>query len=293
MANVLLAAPNYVDATFYSVAFSGGNWQAGLPLTNLRDPQLAVVARSTNVTLAATQFDVDLGASRLVKAVAIPYTNASRGASYRIRSSTVAGTFTAPSLVTDTGWLDVYPIIYPWGTTLYGSASWWDGRMSPEEAAVSRMPIIQVFASPPIARYWRIEISDTSNPDGYIEIPRLVLAAGWQGSLNMAVGSGLGAETLTGSVRSLSGASFFDRRDAARTAKVVFNFLPEDEAMAAAYDLIRTIGIDQQVFFSWNPDDTVHRHRRSFLATLAQLGSVDSSTPERFSASFELKEVMP
>ncbi|MBN9529673.1 MAG: hypothetical protein J0H82_25935 [Alphaproteobacteria bacterium] len=293
MANVLLAGPNYVDATFFTVSFSGGAWQAGLPLTNLRDPQLAVVARSTNATLAATQFDVDLGTQRLVKALAIPFSNCSRSATYRIRSSTAAGSFVAPDLVTDSGWLDVYPIIYPWGTTLYGSASWWDGRMSPEEAAVSRMPIIQVFASPPIARYWRIEIADTSNPDGYIEIPRLVLAAGWQGSLNMAVGSGLGAETLTGSVRSLSGASFFDRREAARTAKIVFNFLPEDEAMASAFDLIRTIGIDQQLFFAWNPDDTVHRHRRSFLATLSQLASVESSTPDRFAASFELKEVMP
>ncbi len=293
MANVLLAAPNYVDATFYTVSFSGGSWQAGLPLTNLQDPQLAVVARSVDANPASTQFDVDLGAQRLVKALAIPYSNASRDATYRIRASTVAGTFAGPSLVADSATAQVYPIIYPWGTTLYGSASWWDGRMSPEEAAVSRMPIIQVFASPPIARYWRVEIIDPTNADGYLEIPRLVLASGWQGSLNMAVGSELGARTLTGAVESMSGAGFYDRRNSQRTAKIVFNFLPGDEAMAQAYDLIKTIGIDQQLFFAWDPDDTAHRHRRSFLATIEKLGSVQASTPDRFATSFEVKEVMP
>ncbi len=292
MANVLLAGPNYVDATYYPVVLSGGDWNPALPLDNLKNPELAVVARSVDADPSSTWFDIDLGTQRLGKAFVVPFINGTRDAQYRIRSSNTAGSFAAPE--SDSGTLDLYPIIYPFGTVPYGSPSWWDGKMSPEEASVTRMPIIQVFGTPePIARYWRLEIFDEGNPDGYVEMPRLMITAGWQGSDNADRGSEIGVEPLTSSTKSMSGAEVFDRRDPQRTAKVTWTYLPEDEAFASAFDLMKIAGTDQQIFFAWDPDDTAHRHRRSFLATLSRLGTVQASEYGRFAASFLVKEVMP
>jgi hypothetical protein len=53
-ANCVILGPNFLDATYYSVAFTSGigSWLSGLPLANLKDPLLSVVARSTNAALA-------------------------------------------------------------------------------------------------------------------------------------------------------------------------------------------------------------------------------------------------
>ena len=37
--------------------------------------------------------------------------------------------------------------------------------------------------------YWRVNIEDTSNPDGYVQFGRLFLAGEWQPKFNAALGS--------------------------------------------------------------------------------------------------------
>lgn len=289
MANCIIAFPNYVDATYYSVAFSGGSWQAAMPLTNLRDRLLVKVARSTNDDLASTIVIVDLGAPRDVRVIAIPSHNMSRDALIRVRGASDSG---FSNVLLDTGWQDVWRVIYPFGSLPFGHPSFWDGKITEEDRQGYPMPFVYVASSTVNARYWKFEINDTSNADGYVELSRLFLAPGWQPDVNMAYGNQLGWETETLVEGSLGGARFYDGRNSRRVWKFSINNLTVDDALSWPFEIQRKQGIDGQVFFVFDPEDTTHLHRRAFLATIRQLSPLEFPYHNRNNAAFELEEVI-
>jgi hypothetical protein len=94
VANTILAYPDYVVAEASTVSFSGGSWRSALPLANLLLPEFAYSARSTDATLASTQFTMDLGTTRDVRVFAIPSCNGSMAAKLRVRAAAA----TSPAL---------------------------------------------------------------------------------------------------------------------------------------------------------------------------------------------------
>lgn len=102
--NFLLGTPTYSDVTLgQTPTLSGGSWVAGLPLTNLQSRQLSKVARSTGVTLANTQFEIDLKIPRPIRVFSIPKHTLSLAGYVRIRGWTGAGGTGTNAY--DTGWL--------------------------------------------------------------------------------------------------------------------------------------------------------------------------------------------
>ncbi|HTG26044.1 MAG TPA: hypothetical protein VK681_38965 [Reyranella sp.] len=89
MANCLFGYPNYSDVSvLYTPTFSvaiGGSWSSTLPLTNLQDRRLSLVARSSSASPADTRFSCTLGALRSVGLVAIPKHTVSAAGSIRAR----------------------------------------------------------------------------------------------------------------------------------------------------------------------------------------------------------------
>ncbi|MFO0271357.1 MAG: hypothetical protein ACK53W_12585 [Gemmatimonadota bacterium] len=292
MANCILAYPNFCDAdpSYATVAVSGGQWEPDLPLTNILTKRLARRARSVNAALTSTKFWVDLGTPRDVRVVAIPFLTASRDARLRVRGFTTKNEAATPA--GDSGWSDLYPVVYPFGSLYFGHPAFWDGRMTAEDAAVFRMPYYAVFDAPVIARYWLIEIDDTGSSLGYVEVPRIFIAPGWQPSLNLIYGATQVYEPRTTVVESWGGAEYFDVQEGRRVARFGFDYLPEDEALTWAGDMQRRLGVDGQLFFIFDPDDTVHRHRRSFLARMRTLSPLEYVLFRRNTATFELAEVI-
>lgn len=287
MANIIIASPNRVDATYYTVAFSGGSWETTLPLTNLRDPLLSATARSTDATLASTQFVVDLGAPRDIRVVGIPSGNWTRTAKVRVTAATDAG-FTDIVAVVD--WRDVWRVVYPWGTLPWGHPSFSDGKLSAEEAQDYTMPFVYVFSGAQIARYWKIEIDDTTNPDGYVEISRLFLAPGYQPTHNAEYGATITQETETAVQKSLGGARFYDERGVERTVRLTLNALPLNELYSRLFDINRAQNICRQVFFVMDADDDQNLHRTSFICTFQELSPIELAYFERGVAAVDIVE---
>jgi len=256
----------------------------------LQVPQLADVARSTNDTNASTKFEVNLDVQRAVRVFVIPKHNLSTAAQYRIRGSNTAGVFTSP--VYDTGWLDVWGVVYPPFTLPWGHPSWWTLQLSAEDAEGYNIGLIHVAPDDQIAQYWLFEFDDTTNPDGYVELARLHMSQGWQPSINASYGLQIGWETDTTSERSLGSVDYFDRRDPRRVVQMQFDNLPIDEVMVQAFEAYRRLGLDVQLVFILDPDDTANLHRRSFLATIKKMSSITYPYVGRGSVPFELKEVL-
>ncbi|HET8769626.1 MAG TPA: hypothetical protein VFM71_01465, partial [Gemmatimonadaceae bacterium] len=152
------------------------------------------------------------------------------------------------------------------------------------------VPWVHVTDEDETARYWRVNINDTTNADGYVDLSRLVIAGGVQPSFNMNYGARLGYEDDT--VRTLTdgGAAVYDERDTRRrTVTFRVDGLPEAEAYSGFGGLSRR-GIARQVMFVYDPDDTTLLWQRSFLATLREPSEFESAILARAHTTVTLTE---
>jgi len=292
MANCILAHPNHADdTTLNNVVFSKGSWLAGHPLDNLQSPFMYKVARSTSASNEHTKFDVDLGGVRDVRVIAFPDHNLSKNATIRIRASGTANDFDTP--IYDSGTLDIYEILYTWGSLYWGHPSLWYGKISSEDLAGYRQGWYEVLSTVVNARHWRFEITDTSNTDGFVQLSRLFIAPGWQPTdVNMSYGSNHGMDDPSKKTKSVGGTNYIDRRELYRTAQIVFRDMDEDEGLTGPHDIMRKLGVKDQLYFIWNPDDTLHKHRRAFLATMRSLSAIEYPYFDRVATAFQLEEVI-
>ena len=289
MANLILGYPNHVDSDYDVVTLSGGSWEPTLPLSNLRDPLFAKVARSTDLDLASTQWDTDLGVEKNVRLLFLPKHSISREGFIRVTASTDPAFGT---LEYDTGWLDAWPTVYDYGAVDWGHPSWWDGKLSPEEAAGYNIALIQVFDEDVLARYWRVEVDDTGNPDGFIEVSRMFLTPGWQPTVNMSNGAGLGWKDPSTSRESLGGVRYVNQRRKKRAVRFVIQNLPEDEALYQGFEIQRGAGTTEQVAFVFDPAEVYHMHRRSFAGYMTELPPVEFPHHGRGSIAFQIEEAV-
>lgn len=285
MANAILAYGNLVD----SATLSGGAWLAALPLTNLQDRRLGRVARSASLETAATQFDMDHGKARAMRVVALVNHNFSLTAQYRVRLAATAD-FASP--LYDSGWTDVWPVVFPFGTEPWGSPRLWTGRFSTEDVEGYNAPLIQILPKTIYARYVRVEIDDADNDAGYVNFGRVFAADGWQPEYNMVVGASIGFRNRTETQEALSGAKYFNRRASPRITKFELPVMPEDEAMAQNYEIQRGVGVSGEILFIWDPDDTVHALRRQYLGTLVELSPIENPGPDRWRSMFAIEELL-
>lgn len=266
MSNILISFPNRSD----SGTLSAGTWQAALPLANLQNTQLAKVARSTAATLASTKFDCDLGSDLYLRVVALPgTTQLTRAAKWRIRGSNDAS---FGSSVYDSGWIDIYPVIYPTGVLNFGDPGFFDGKLAAVDyTAGYRVQPVHILTTISTSRYWRIELDDTTNGDGYVEIGRLFMGYAYQPTINMKTGYSFGWQTTSSSTETDGGAVFHDDRARRRLVEFVLAQETTDEALVRGFEATRQLGTAGQFFVVTDPDDTEHLHRRAFLGTLKEL----------------------
>jgi hypothetical protein len=285
MANAILAYANQID----NATLSGGSWVSTLPLTNLQDRRLGRLARSTDALEASTTFDIDLGSTRLLRVFALCGHNFSTAATRRFRFSAVAD---FSSVVLDTGWVDVWPEVYPFGTVGWGSPNFWSGRYSEEEIAGYNASAVHIFDQSTNARYVRVEISDEANLSGYVQMARVFVGDGWQPTRNMVYGASIGWIDRTGVQEARSGAEYFDIQRMPRVARFDLPAMSESEAMSNAFDLQRAMGTAGEMFFIWDPDDSTHALRRQFLCRLRGVSPITNPGPDRWSAPWEAKELL-
>ena len=292
MGQPLLSYPNWVDATYYSVGFSGGSWETALPLTNIRDRRFSNLARSTSADPTDTQFTIDLGVLRSVLSLAIPRSNISRNGQVRVLLYQTDPAVGSPAAVGDTGWVDYWRTIYAWGSLPFEHPSWLDGKLTEEDRQGYPMPWVYTFSDAVLARYAVWQFSDADNADGYVDIPRVYMGPGWQPSTGIQVGASHGLEDPSVSEQSLGSVLFFDKRTKFRTIRFSIPYISVTEGYGTAFELLRQMGTTEEIFFSLDTTDDTNVHRWSFPATIRQLSPLEWATPNLNTVNFELREVV-
>src|SRR5471032_1074266 len=269
MSNIMLGFPNRTDASI----LSNGSWAPTLPLTNLQTRLLGVVARTTDATLASTKLDINLGAPKNIKLLNLSNHNLSLQATYRVTASSSAA-FT--SLTYDSGWLPVWPAVYPYGSLEWEDDNWWSAQYTVEQISGYTTALTHILSANKLSQYWRIELNDTANAAGYVQAGRLFIGPAWQPKNNMSYGNSLGWETKTVVDEALSGAEYFDRRVPYRVARPSIDWMSQDEAFSQAFELARRAGMDQEFMYVHDPTDTIHALRRRFLCRIRVLNPIEN-----------------
>lgn len=281
--NFILAYPNRIDAS--GVVFSGGSWEADLPLVNLQDTYLSKVARSTNAVKANTKFDINLGTNRYVQIFALLMHNVSTTGKIRVRAWQEAG---HTNLIYDSEWKDAWPMVYQPGQVEWENDNFWTLSWLPN----TRYPIFHLLILNESAQYWEVEIDDEENTDGYIQAGRLVMGSVWQPLHNYSYGSGIVWKTNTLVDRTPGGVDDFDDRPSQRIQRLSIDHLTNEEAFGMLMDIQKEIDISGEVFFIADAEDTINLLRRSFLARPEKNNMIAQTYYDGNASALTLREVL-
>ncbi len=290
MSNCLFAWPDRtIPSATVTPTLSGGAWT--LPLTNLTDRSLATFSRSSSALVAATTFDINLGVvGRELRLFAIPDHNFSSAATIRILVADNAA-FTSP--VADTGTLTIWPRYYPVGALPDTHESYSDGILKPEAQISLRAGWWYALPAAVQGQYVRVIITDTGNSNGYVQLNRFICAPAWQPTLNMSYGGSMTWVPDTDSIKVLGGPTIYARRTPRRSQQLTLEALTPEQAMTWPFEIQRLLGTDGELFFVYDPTDTVLLlKQRSFLATLRQLNTIEYPYYNSQKTAFELLEVL-
>lgn len=285
--NIRIIYDNFAEAGIVS----GGSWLTGMPLTNMFDQALGLVARSTNATTGSTQFKIDLGIVPVVGGVAVGPTNLSPGAQYRVTSYFDAG-FSVLAYDSGTKFIQ--------GTTVdsldleWENPDFWYGIDPTLQLApwiIEIVPDDQVGVTS-AAQYWKVEMIDPENADGFVEVGYCIIGRTFRPSLNYDENNSFTRIELTDTIEALGGHRDYWHRGSRRSLKVTWWRLDEPEGWGDVYRMMTTLGTHQPMFVVPDPDDDENLQKRSFLATFANSPELRLIIQDGVTTGFDLEEVL-
>lgn len=197
----------------------------------------------------------------------------------------------------DSQWVAAYPDIYPTGSLDVGDPGYTTGQLAQEDLDDGYVQdfyhVVQDSDGDMTtvkAQYLSVEFSDTANADSYVEAGRVWCDYGYQPTVNMVTGSGLGWQTSSTSIESDGGEMIHDTRPIRRIYDFAFETMGEDESLVQLLEINRRLGTTGQLLFVTDPDDTYHMHRRAMLATLKQLSPLKNKVAAYYDQAYQLTE---
>lgn len=283
MSNILLGFPSRADIGTYT----GGSWLPALPASNVGIREQWRVARSTNAELASTKFSVEFGRPISMRAFALANHNLSQAALWRIKIGSTAGA----SDLYDSAWQGVWHLTFDSDMLEWESSSFWEGIVDDPSEYLGH-PYLATHTLPGWinARHLTIEINDTSNPAGYVQIGRLFAGGGFQPKYNASYG--LRDSWLDGSELSEtdSGYTLAYLKRRRRAVSFELGWVTPDEA-AIVHEIQRRQGLWGEVLYLPDPSDQTKCQRYGMLGRMAELGPIDYPFYNMRAAAFSIREI--
>lgn len=207
----------------------------------------------------------------------------------KVRCNT--GDYTTPAY--DSTLVDIFDVIYPWGSLPWEHPSWWNGKITEEERKTIKFPVLDTLTDQTvIGQYARYEFVDPNNEQGDFAVSRVFLTAAWQPSLNLSYGTAIQYQTETNSDRSFGGEKSYNVKEPYRTLTFSIDNLDQDEMLVQALDMQRKQNLDKQIFFVFDPDDLPNLQRTSFTCTLQSLNPLTYAYFDHMAFNGILEEVL-
>lgn len=281
MKRAIIGYQNRIDGA----TLSGGDWQA--PLTHIQNQRLAIRARSADTANASTLFDIDFGTPQTIEIIGMTAHNISLDGRWRVTAGSGAGL----ADVYDSGWVISFPSVYASMSLAWEDPNFWFGKLTEEERqGYTVCNAIEVATSR--VRYWRIEIDDIGNADGFIEVGRVFIGRNFSPSKGFKVGATIGYNDDSDVMRSLLGTEYFNRVPLSRTATLTAPVMNKPEAFSRVFEMMRLSGVTQEVMLIGDPDDAGEMLRQSFIGRLERLSPISQESYALNSVGFQIKEII-
>lgn len=271
----------FQDKTLNStLSTTGTAWSTTLPLNNLKNKLRSKVARSAGVTTAHTKFDIDLGSAIPIRILSILNHNFSANATVKLSFGTTLGG-------TEKGTVSGLPVwnpFYPDNTNI-----------SAEDLA-SYIPSVDFWyalSSVQDVRYVRVEITDTGNTAGYVELGRCFVSNAFEPNINVSYGFSIAWLQDYESEKSLGGTEWFNIKSQGREFSGELSELSESEGLVHVFDRQRKLGSEGELYFIFDSSDTfILKKQRAMLCRFANQDALQYPYFQSAKTSFNLKEVL-
>lgn len=284
---IALCWPNYID----DAVVSGGNWVNTLPLEHVQDSRFSVVSKTASLSPADTQYSITLPRRERVQVLAIAAHNLSASATVRVRAYRDAG---QSDLIYNTGWQDVWPVLYGLDDVVWGNSNFWNRRLSEEDRTRYTPLGIVLFDDRLLCQSLRVELLDSANLDGAIMIGRVMVSDVWQPRYNFNYGVRHGYNTGT----AISEAGDPARTEYARrfTPKRTVDFqlanLNEEEAFLRIHRLQRTQDIVGEILYIYSSRPSPLNFARAMIARQTELDGITNPYHANYENGMSLLEIL-
>lgn len=293
MKNISILWGNKVDAAVLSL----GSWVASLPLSNLQERELSLIARSTDLQLSSTKFKIQFsGRLPSVGGIALVDHNLSSDAKWRITASNAAGT-----KVRQTDWVSVWPEIDP-GALDWEEDIWWTGKQDSETISnytrlalwcggADLWPVYDDVSNPAI---WTVEIDDQLSSAGHVDIGRLFIGRVFVPTENYSWGARLSVVDPS-DIKSGFGyvePEFYVSKKPRRVMRVGFSALTDSEAYGVFALMHTQLGLVGEVIVSQDYSDPSFYLQRTIYGRMRMIGDIENISSNRHKVDFEVIEVI-
>tara|TARA_S200002703_G_scaffold144510_1_gene138221 strand:+ start:854 stop:1708 length:855 start_codon:yes stop_codon:yes gene_type:complete len=280
---IIISSRNYLDSASTLTADSA---VSTLPVTNLQDIQIVKVWRTDGTTSA--EINIDLGSEKIMDFFALIAHNLTTSATVRWRLSNDNFSTT----LYDSGTLKAWVPIEQFGGSPWGVFSW-GGLPLPSVISLYNASTFTLLPSARIARYIRLNISDATNSEGYLQAGRLIVGPAYQPTINYA--NGVSFEFVDDSrvTKSRGGQVFVD--EVRKYRRVTFDLihLPESEIFSNVFNNIdRVKGVSKDVLVIPQPSDSATWLTQNIYGRLAAIGPVENTTLSRYSRTMTIEEII-
>lgn len=265
---------------------TGGSWQA--PLTNIQTLRLAQRARSLNATNSSTIINIEFDKDQLIEVFSLNAHNISAYGDVRI----FAGSAPGLNDLYDSGKVEVWPPMYSTLSLHWKDYHFWSGKIDEEMRKEYQRNFIHILKDSVKTKYFRIEIFDQNNTDGYVEIGRIFAGRVFEPQFNVIYGAQLAWEDSSKIDQSLIGVEYASVTPMVRVANVNYDYSFRREALEGLYEIQRQSGTTQEVLFIGNSDDLGQMVRLSFLGRFRRIEPLKWHFMDLHSTGFEIKEIL-
>ena len=255
MSNILMARPLSDTATLTATTSLG----AGNVVSNLQKIELSSVYRSSLVC----EISIDMGAATEIDFIALVGHNGQGSVTIKAGATSAVSDYTSGALDLITG-------------TDYGL----------EKNIFAAQITAQTY------RYWKLEIDDTGNADGFFQAGRLYLSKSFQPQINADYGLEEGYFEQSKVQRTMSGGVSAVFRQALKTIKWSLSFGTRDEMYASLRDFDSLRGVTKDLIVIPDMSDTTYFQKRAVYGTFDELAPIINAYFGIFQKSFKVTEIL-
>lgn len=274
--NIALLFPNRATE---DVTITGGSWLASAPVTNVATAQPTETARSTNAATSSTKILIDLGQTRVLRGFALSNTNIDADGQWRI----LLGTSSGGSQVTTSAWTDCFHLGYRTALAAIG--------VEPNDSSVPDDDIILFLDAYYSARYITIEIDNTTNADGWIEIGKVFAGGAFIPDENVSYGIRSLRPSQSTVSKADSGAQWRYRRRQLKSEQLMLEWLNASEEKIVD-EMRRQIDITDECLYIADRGDEEYTQRKGFIGLMREMTDIERPRVNTFSIALNLDRLV-